>query len=57
MFVLHIFSWRDSLFRRQSNNMNKSDQSVQKWCLLNPGDAHAHFIVRDFFRSGGAWLH
>ena len=24
---------------------------------VNPGDAHAHFIVRDFFRSGGAWLH
>ena len=25
--------------------------------FINPGDAHAHFIVRDFFRSGGAWLH
>ena len=24
--------------------------------FFNPGGAHAHFIVRDFFRSGGAWL-
>ena len=55
-----IFCWSDPDFSFQLSG--RSVIFVYKYIdgdvlQFNPGGAHAHFIVRDFFRSGGAWLH